>query len=73
MLFINAIKLISSKKCGPVTLNPYLMLLLAEVNLILEEQSYKKNVFIVFSSSDLEIVLALLTKRKIFHIQVPKI
>lgn len=61
------------RKCSPIMFNLGFILLLAEIDLISEEQSYKRNAFVAFSSNNFEIIFALLTKVKTFHMQIPKI
>lgn len=72
-LLKKSLKFFSSGEKGLITFNPGLILLPAEVNLILEEQSYKRYAFVTLGFSDFEIVFALLIKVVIFHVQVLKV
>lgn len=62
-------KFVLFKRSKLFLFNPSLMLLLAKVDLILEEQSYKKDTLEFGNTGCIEIALALLTKIIIFHIQ----
>lgn len=72
--FLNkSFKLIPYEKCSLVTLNPGLILLPIDVNLISEKQDCKENAFVAFSSSGFEIVFALPIKIKTLYMQVSKV
>lgn len=64
---------ISSRKSGLVIFDPDFILLLTEINPILEEESYKNDVFITYNPSNFEIVLTLLTTVVVFHVQISKV
>lgn len=57
----------SNKKNNIDVFNLRLMVLLIEVNLMPEKQSYKKNVLGVRGTGHVKIVFALLTKVVVFH------
>lgn len=57
------------KKNNPVPLNLSFILLLAKVNSISEKQSYKKDELVIFDTNYVKIMLTLLTKVVLLHIQ----
>lgn len=60
-------KFVLDEKNGPITLDQGLIILLVEVDLFPKEQSYIREIFIIFGSSNFEIVLTLLIKVVIFY------
>lgn len=65
-----SLEFVPNKESGPVTFDLGLMLFLAEINLILEEQNYKKDAFVTLGLSSFEMILILPTELIAFHVQV---
>lgn len=61
------LKLVASSGCSLVMLDPGFMLLPANVDLILEEQGCRRDMFMTFSPNGFKIVLVLLTELIIFY------
>lgn len=56
------LKFVLSKEGGTIVFNPGLILLSIEVNSILKEQNYKKDVLVAYSTSHIKLILALSIK-----------
>lgn len=62
------LKFVLSNKDGIIIFNLSFILLLVEVDLILEKQSYQRNAFVICGIDYIKIVLILSTKLIIFYI-----
>lgn len=63
-------KLFLTKKCGSITFNPVLVLLLSKEDPIPKEGDYKRYAFMTFGSDRSKIVLVLPTEVVLFHVRV---
>lgn len=62
ILLKKGLKFVLYKKTNSVLLNLNLILLLVEIDLITEKQSYKKDIFIAYSNGYVKMIFILLTK-----------